>query len=139
MFEQIKARLSADLVGKVKAVFGFNITQNGKTAAKWSEQIKLTCCSKFFFVAFFFVYCCCLIKSSCVCVFVEKPCKCYGMSRCTPSLCQILSCSVYHIIHQYSSMLSNVRASYCIVCLPWWHSIKVNFVQVMQSLEGKSI
>jgi len=39
VFEQIKAHLSAhpELVGKVKAVFGFKITKNGKTAAKWSE------------------------------------------------------------------------------------------------------
>ena len=40
VFRQIKEHLAAnpDIVKKVKAIYQWNITKDGETAAKWSEQ-----------------------------------------------------------------------------------------------------
>ena len=41
IFRQLKEHVAAnpDLVKKVKAIFQWNITKDGETAAKWSESL----------------------------------------------------------------------------------------------------
>ena len=44
IFKLLSEHLSSnpEIVRKVKAIFTWNITKNGKTVAKWSESIKST-------------------------------------------------------------------------------------------------